>query len=164
MFAGIPVPSTSPIFLAMVGGHALLGLICTIAGLIAMLSTKGRGRHSNFGTIYYWCLFGVFVTAIGLSVVRFAEDYHLAILGTLAFSAAFLGRRWRHWPSWHLLAMGASYILLLTAFYVDNGKNLPLWRELPQIIFWFVPAVIGIPIILYVLRTHPVANQPSPFR
>ena len=28
--------------------------------------------------------------------------------------------------------MGASYILLLTAFYVDNGKNLPLWRELPE--------------------------------
>ena len=36
--------------------------------------------------------------------------------------------------------MGASYIFMLTAFYVDNGKNLPLWRELPQIAFWLDPA------------------------
>ena len=43
--------------------------------------------------------------------------------------------------------MGASYILLMTAFYVDNGKNLPLWRELPQIAFWLLPAAIGIPLI-----------------
>ena len=26
--------------------------------------------------------------------------------------------------------MGLSYILLLTAFYVDNGKSLPLWKDL----------------------------------
>jgi hypothetical protein len=50
--------------------------------------------------------------------------------------------------------MGASYILLLTAFYVDNGKNLPLWRELPEVAFWFLPSAIGVPLILYAL--HPL--------
>ena len=30
----------------------------------------------------------------------------------------------------HITGMGTSYVLLLTAFYVDNGKNLPLWRDL----------------------------------
>jgi hypothetical protein len=25
--------------------------------------------------------------------------------------------------------MGASFIFMITAFYVDNGKNLPLWRS-----------------------------------
>ncbi len=100
------------------------------------------------------------MTAVGLSVVRWGEDYHLAILGTLSFAAAYFGRnalrhRWRNWPSLHLSAMGASYILLLTAFYVDNGKNLPLWRQLPQIAFWVLPTIIGAPIILYTLRTHP---------
>jgi hypothetical protein len=53
--------------------------------------------------------------------------------------------------------MGASYILMITAFYVDNGKNLPLWRELPQIAFWVLPALVGTPVILYALRFHPVA-------
>lgn len=164
VIAGIPIPSTSPLFLAVVGFHVLLGVVCTVTGIVAMLSTKGRGRHPNFGTIYYWCLSGVFVTALGLSVVRWAEDYHLAILGALSFGAAYFGRqavqnRSRNWPSLHLSAMGASYVLLLTAFYVDNGKNLPLWRELPQIAFWLLPSAIGVPIILYAMWRHPVVRE-----
>lgn len=164
VIAGVPIPSTSPIFLTVVGIHVALGIACTVAGLVAMISAKRRGRHSNFGTIYYWCLSGIFVTALGLSIVRWGEDYHLAILAALSFGAATLGRqaaqnRWRNWQTWHLSAMGASYILLLTAFYVDNGKNLPLWRQLPQIAFWLLPAVIGIPIILYTLRTHPLVKR-----
>ena len=161
VIAGIPIPSTSPIFLAVVGVHVLLGMVCTVTGAVAMLSAKSRGQHSDFGTIYYWCLSGVFVTAVGLSAVRWTENYHLFILAVLSFGAAYFGRkalrhRWREWPSLHLTGMGTSYILLLTAFYVDNGKNLPLWRELPQIAFWLLPSAIGVPIILYALRRHPV--------
>ena len=55
--------------------------------------------------------------------------------------------------------MGISYILLLMAFYVDNGKNLPLWRELPQIAFWLLPSAIGVPIIIYALQWHPVVTN-----
>jgi hypothetical protein len=163
IIAGVAIPSTSPLFLSVVGLHVLLGLACTIAGLVAMLSKKGRGRHSSFGTIYYRCLLAVFLTAAGLSVARWSEDYHLFILGALSFAAAHFGRsalrtRWP-WPQLHVVGMGASYILLLTAFYVDNGKNLPLWRELPQIAFWLLPGAIGAPIILYVLWQHPVIRS-----
>jgi hypothetical protein len=56
--------------------------------------------------------------------------------------------------------MGLSYIFLLTAFYVDNGKNLPLWKELPAIVLWLLPAVVGIPIIVRVLLRHPLLRQP----
>lgn len=52
IIAGITIPSNSPFFLSVVGVHILLGLACTIAGLVVMLSKKGRGRHSSFGTIY----------------------------------------------------------------------------------------------------------------
>jgi hypothetical protein len=51
--------------------------------------------------------------------------------------------------------MGASYIFLLTAFYVDNGPNLPLWRRLPDIAFWILPSAIGLPLILRALYRHP---------
>ena len=163
VIAGIAVPSTSPFFLSVVGLHVLLGLACTIAGLVAMLSKKGHGRHLSFGTIYYRCLLAVFLTAAGLSVARWSEDYHLLILGTLSFAAAHFGRmalrtRWP-WPQLHVIGMSASYILLLTAFYVDNGKNLQLWRELPQMAFWLLPSAIGAPIILYVLRRHSVIKS-----
>ena len=45
---------------------------------------------------------------------------------------------------------------MLTAFYVDNGRNLPLWKELPQIAFWVLPAAVGMPLILYALFRHPL--------
>jgi hypothetical protein len=39
---------------------------------------------------------------------------------------------------------------------VDNGKNLPLWKELPEIAFWFLPSAIGVPLILNALFRHPL--------
>ena len=90
--AGIEIPSTSPAFLIIVGLHILLGLTCVLTGFIAMMSRKGRGRHSRFGTIYYWCLSAVFASATALSAMRWAENYHLFILGALSFATAFLGR------------------------------------------------------------------------
>ncbi len=165
IIVGIPIPSASPVFLVIVGFHVLIGLACTITGIAAMLSSKGRGRHSSFGTIYFWCLVAVFVSATALAVARWAEDYHLFILGALSFAAGYSGRealrrRWRNWARLHVLGMGASYILLLTAFYVDNGKSLPFWKELPQIAFWLLPSLIGVPIIVWVLRWHPLIRAP----
>jgi hypothetical protein len=60
--------------------------------------------------------------------------------------------------------MGASYILMLTAFYVDNGPNLPLWRELPYLAFWVLPGAIGPLLILYALYRHPVVLAIDPSR
>ena len=55
--------------------------------------------------------------------------------------------------------MSSSYVLLLTAFYVDNGKQLPLWRQLPIWTYWTLPALIGAPIIVWALLRHPVVRQ-----
>ena len=139
----------------------LFGLLAIAAGAVAMLSKKEHGRHSNWGTIYFWFLFGVFVTMSVLSFMRWAENYHLFILGALSFASAYFGRaaarrRWQQWARIHLTGMGASYIFMLTAFYVDNGKNLPLWREFPQIAFWLLPGAIGLPLILHALFRHPL--------
>jgi predicted Na+-dependent transporter len=129
-----------------------------------MFSNKRRGRHSTFGTLYYWCLVLIVATATGLSVVRWAENYHLFILGTLSLIAATLARtalrrRWRNWVRLHITGMGLSYVLMLTAFYVDNGKNLPLWKELPQIAFWLLPGALGLPLIVRALLRHPLARR-----
>ena len=58
-----------------------------------------------------------------------------------------------------MTGMGASYILMITAFYVDNGPNLPLWRELPHIAFWILPALVGVPILLNAFFRHPLAQR-----
>jgi hypothetical protein len=165
--AGIEIPSTNPVFLTVVGIHVLLGLACAITGVLAMLSRKRAGRHPRYGTIYFWCLGGVFLTASGLAAVRWAHDYHLFILGALSFAAAYVGRRARqqrrhYWVRLHIAGMGSSYVLLLIAFYVDNGRFLPLWKDLPPIAYWLVPAAIGIPLIVRALLWHPLARQPGP--
>jgi len=156
---GIPILSTSRVFLVVVSLHVLVGLACVVAGAVAMLSPKRKGRHPTFGTIYYWCLAAVFVSATGLAVFRWSEDYHLFFLGMLSFAAATFGRaamrhRWPHWLRFHISGMGVSYIVLLTAFYVDNGKNLPASRDMPSVAYWTLPTAIGLPILLWALFRH----------
>ena len=159
VIAGIEIPSASPIFLAIVGLHIAVALVCLVAGAVAMLSLKAPGRHPTFGTIYYWCLAVVFVSATALAIMRWKEDYHLFLLGALAFGVASTGRAarrglWRGWVRWHIPGMGLSYIVLLTAFYVDNGKSLPLWKELPPISYWIIPAALGLPLVARALRRY----------
>jgi hypothetical protein len=163
---GIEVPSTDPLFLAGVGAHVVVGIACVTAGLIAMLSPKRPRRHPLAGTIYYWCLAMVFVSATALSIARWSEDWHLFILGVVSFVAASIARtaarrHWRGWVRVHMAGMGVSYIVLLTAFYVDNGESLPLWRELPQWAFWVFPGALGAPLLLHALLHHPLVRKAS---
>ena len=158
---GIQIPSVDPVFLTIVGFHILIGIACVIAGAVAIFSAKGRGRHSGFGAIYFWLLVVLFGSATILSAMRWAENYHLFILGLLSMISAMFGRsvvraHRRGWPRLHLTGMGLSYILMLTAFLVDNGKFLPVWRELPPLALWFIPGVIGLPFLAYALLRHPV--------
>jgi hypothetical protein len=52
------------------------------------------------------------------------------------------------WLPYHFSGMGLSYIILLTAYYVDNGPRLPVWDRLPHIVYWGLPAAVGVPLIL----------------
>jgi uncharacterized membrane protein len=165
--AGIEIPSTDPVFLAVVVGvHIPLGIACVVVGAAAMFSKKRRGRHTTFGQIYYWCLLALFASATFLSVMRWAENYHLFTLGALSFASAWFGRaalrrQWRYWARLHITGMGLSYILMLIAFYVDNGKQLPLWKDLPSFTYWLLPLVIGMPLVVRALLWHPLARKPS---
>ncbi|MGH8140413.1 MAG: DUF2306 domain-containing protein [Steroidobacteraceae bacterium] len=162
--AGIQIPSADPVFLSVVAIHIPLGLCCVVSGAVAVLSTKVAGRHTTAGTIYYWATAATFASATLLSAMRWAEDYHLFLLSALAFATVHLGRmarrgRWRGWTRLHIASMGCSYVVLLTAFYVDNGKQLPLWRDLPVWTYWILPALIGAPVIGWALLRHPLVQQ-----
>ena len=163
IIAGLPIPSTSPWFLAGVAAHVAFGVACVVAGAVAMLSAKRPGRHPLAGTVYFWSLAGVFVTACALALSRWTQDRTLFGLACVAFALAVLGRQarrrqWQQWPRWHMTGMGLSYVVLLTAFYVDNGPNLPLWRDLPPIAYWLAPSLAGWPILIWALLRHPLAR------
>jgi hypothetical protein len=139
--------------------HVPAGLVCVVTGAVAAVSRKRRGRHPRFGTIYYWALGVVFVSATGLAALRWTEDRHLFALGTIAFGVATVGYlarkvRWSGWTSFHILGMSLSYIVLLTAFYVDNGPHLPVWDRLPAIAYWTLPSLVGLPLVIRAVRRH----------
>jgi hypothetical protein len=146
-------------FNVFLGFHVLTGLTCVVTGAIAVLSKKRRGRHTRWGTIYFWSFSAVFVSATGLAVLHWATDAYLFVIGAVAFgcaSAAYgvralqlerrIGARSAH--TVHITGMGLSYIALLTAFYVDNGPHVPLLREFPTFAFWLLPSAIGLPLVL----------------
>ncbi len=160
---GIPVPSTSPAFLALVRVHIVIGVVSVLSGLAAMLSPKGWGRHATAGLCYFWALAALCGSAAVLTIFRWRDDYHLGLLALAALGSAYVGRRAVMARSrrlrLHLTMMGTSYVFLLTAFYVDNGKNLPLWRALPQWAFWPLPALIGGTLILRARVRHPLTRS-----
>jgi hypothetical protein len=148
---GTEVGSTAPVFLAFVAIHVLAGLTAVASGAAAALTRKGSRRHIRAGRWFYRAITVVFVTAVVLAGMRWRADYHLVIIGTVAFAAAVTGvqHRRRHRPgdTGHIVAMGVAYVAMLTAFYVDNGPHLPLWDRLPPLAFWFLPSVVGAPVI-----------------
>lgn len=137
-----------------------------------MFTPKRAGRHPAAGTVYYWALVVVFLTMAALSFLRWPENTHLFVLGILSFGTGTIGRmaRRRLWHGWlrlHIASMAISYILLLTAFYVDNGPHLPLWRSLSSLAYWLLPSLVGLPVLIWALKRHPLVvrsravHQPS---
>ncbi len=165
VIGGIVIPSTDPAFLAVtIGVHVPLGIVCVVAGAGAMLSKKGRGRHSAFGTAYFWCLVALLVSVTFLSIMRWTADYHLFILGALSVCCAGIGhlalrQRSRHWVQLHIAGLSLSYVLLLIAFYVDNGSQLPIWKDLPRVTYWLLPLLVAAPLLIRALLYHPLLRD-----
>jgi hypothetical protein len=139
--------------------HVPAGLACVVTGAVAMLSRKRPGLHPRFGQAYFLGLAIVFASATGLAVLRWHEDAYLFYLGMLSFGAGSIGyaARRRQRPGWmtlHIAGLSLSYIVLLTAFYVDNGPRLPLWNRLPMIAFWLGPSIVGLPLLARALSRH----------
>jgi hypothetical protein len=147
---GLPIPDAGPVFLAALAIHVVAGGTCVVGGAVAALTRKGGARHIRYGRTYLCSLAVLFVTATIMAVIRWREDAHLFVLGLISFSCAafaFWDRRRAHrTDTFHIAGMGLSYVVLLTAFYVDNGPHLPLWNLLPTWAFWLLPGLVGLPL------------------
>jgi hypothetical protein len=153
---GLPIPDEGGLFDVALGFHIAAGLTCVITGVLAATAPKRPGRHTTSGRIFFWSLAVVFVSSTTMALLRFTEDWHLLVIGTVAFGVGSLGylARRRRRPGWlrvHIPAMGGAYVALFTGFYVDNGPHLPLWDRLPRLAYWLLPSMVGVPLILRAL-------------
>lgn len=152
---GIEIPDAGSLFFGALALHIAAGLTAVVAGAAVTLMRKGTRRHRRVGWTYLIALCVIFVTMVVMVVIRWPLNLHLLALGTVSLTAASLGvlNRRRRWPdAWHIIAMGSSYIVMLTAFYVDNGPQLPIWNLLPAWAFWVLPTAVGAPLIWFAIR------------
>ena len=128
---------------------------------------KPEGKRPPLQSWFDLCLGALFVSATLLAVMRWAENYHLFVFGALAFSSAWLGhraiqKRWPYWTRMHITGMGLSYTFMVVAFYVDNGPQLPIWKNLPHFTYWLLPLAVGLPLIVRALTSHPFRRLGDP--
>jgi hypothetical protein len=168
---GLPLSFFLPLLV-----HALAGLTCVVTGIVAFSVPKGPARHHRWGGRYLWGYTVVFLTATILSVQRWSADAYLFLLAVLGYSLALGGcsaRRLRqtpwlrrllgeYWVIAHLTGMISSYVVLLTAFYVDNGHLFPIVNRLPTIVFWVTPSLVAIPFVVRAIaRFLPRSAMPA---
>ncbi|MBP0726156.1 DUF2306 domain-containing protein [Bacillus sp. RG28] len=139
--------------------HIITGIICLITGLLAGFSKKRRGKHSFYGEIYHGSYFLVFITAVVMSILHWNESAYLFYIAIFSYSLALLGyiaakKRWKNWLGSHIGGMLGSYIGIVTATLVVNAKSIPLINNLPILLVWFLPTIIGTPIIIKVGRKY----------
>lgn len=156
---GIEMPSNSSDFAPMLGVHILAGLVCVVTGVVTMASEKRPGLHPLCGTIYHWGLAVLVVSAVFLAATNWTNDRVLLVIGAISLGASYLGRtaRRRQWQAWvgtHITSMGFSFIAMLTAFCVEEGKSLPGLSRLPRLSYWFLPALVGAPLIIQAFLRH----------
>jgi len=102
-------------------------------------------------------------SASALAGLRWQQTCPVFFLGAAAFALATTSRpRRRPGRVVHVLGTGGSYLVLLTAFFIDNGPNLPLWRHLPALVFWLGPVLIGLPLLA--LAAVALLEIPAPGR
>ena len=154
---GIPLSFFLPLLV-----HVVAGLTTVITGVVAFRVPKRRERHPRWGARYLWAYTVVFLTATILSFERWSIDAYLFFIAVVGYGFAvggyaarrFRRARWvmrllgKNWVIAHIIGMIGSYVVLLTGFYVDNAHLIPLLNQLPQLTFWVLPTVIGVPFMV----------------
>ncbi|MGB8346024.1 MAG: hypothetical protein WCD86_14150 [Ktedonobacteraceae bacterium] len=156
MIDGFPLSFFLPLVV-----HILAGLMTGVTGIMAFRAPKRSGRHHRWGTGYVWVYTVVFLTATILSVQRWEADAYLFFLAAIGYGLALCGygtRRFWQEPrvrytfgkQWvvHIVGMIGSYVVLWTAFFVDNAHRIPGLNQLPPPTFWVLPSLIGLPFLV----------------
>lgn len=113
--------------------HIFAGFTALTTGLVPMLAKKGSKTHTTWGTVYYWAMFVVALTAL----IRFRMDLRLIFLTGIAvfsFYFTFTGVRLIHRKSnpipllidWFgaILMIVGSLVMLYFSYFAYRNDNI----------------------------------------
>lgn len=156
---GIKGESVLDLFEVILSIHIGLGMICLLSGAVSMLVPKTKGGYTKWGEVYHGAYAALAATAIILSVWKWNEIAYLFYIAVFSYGLAIYGyasrkQKWKSWLQHHIRGMLGSYIGAVTALLVNIGDSIPLLNKLPDLSYWFLPTIIGSPLIYIVARRY----------
>ena len=171
MINGLPLSFFIPLIV-----HILAGLTTGITGIVMFSLSKRREGHQRWESGYVLAYSVVFLTVTLLAVQQWQADAYLFLLAVIGYGLALGGyavrRFWQEpqvadvlgkpWVVVHIVGMIGSYVVLWTAFFVDNGHRIPGLNQLPPLTFWALPSLIGLAFLVVSLsRVAPKRIEPA---
>ncbi|TDF93015.1 DUF2306 domain-containing protein [Paenibacillus piri] len=137
--------------------HIAAGTICLLSGACAIFVRKQKGLHTVLGETYHIHYIFVFLTAVIMSMMKWSELQYLFYIALFSYAQALYGYlarklRWSNWLSKHIIGMLGSYIGIITAVLVVNGEPVTALTGIPKLSLWFIPTIIGSPLIFFTTR------------
>lgn len=139
--------------------HIAAGSVCLAAGAASAFARKRKGLHTVMGEVYHAFYMLIFLTSVIMAVMHWSESAYLFYIAIFSYSLALFGYlakklRWRDWLGKHIGGMLGSYIGVITAVLVVNGHRIPVLNEVPVLLIWLLPTIIGTPIIARIGRRY----------
>ena len=127
--------------------HILAGTIALLCAALAVSSEKGKKFHVLSGRTYFWCMVGIFLTAIPMSIIN--SSTFLFLIAIFSFYLAFAGMRFAKnrkgiattidWIAISLMILSGlgMWALAITYFISDNSQYITL------LVFGFIALALG---------------------
>ncbi|MGG0592505.1 DUF2306 domain-containing protein [Priestia megaterium] len=109
--------------------------------------------------MYHGAYAALAATAIMLAIWKWNEIAYLFYIAVFSYGLAIYGyaarkQKWKSWLQHHIRGMLGSYIGAVIALLVNIGDSIPLLNKLPSLFYWFLPTIIGSPLIYIMGRRY----------
>ena len=127
--------------------HILFGTFALLSAAVATISAKGEKLHRFSGSVYFWSMTAIFVTAIPMSLIT--HNIFLFLIAVFSFYLAFAGMRFAKnrtglptlfdWLAVGLMiASGIGMLLLSLVYYFSENT-----QYIVLLVFGFLAILLG---------------------
>ena len=127
--------------------HILAGTIALLCAALAVSSEKGKKFHVLSGRTYFWCMVGIFLTAIPMSIIN--SNTFLFLIAIFSFYLAFAGMRFAKnrkgiattidWIAVSLMILSGLGMWALAITYLINNNS----QYITLLVFGFIALALG---------------------
>ncbi len=127
--------------------HILAGTIALLCSALAVSSEKGKKFHVLSGRTYFWCMVGIFLTAIPMSIIN--SNTFLFLIAIFSFYLAFAGIRFAKnrkgiattidWIAVSLMTLSGLGMWALAIIYFINDNS----QYITLLVFGFIALTLG---------------------